>query len=277
MTIIKNITKFITFSLLCGTLCVWGQDNREPALVILHTNDTHSQIEPTNNKLGGVMRRKTAIDECRQKYPETLLLDAGDFSQGTPYFNYFKGHAEVKFMNLMGYDAVVLGNHEFDNGSKTLAKRLKKAKFETLCANFEFHYKKLQKLVKPYIILYRNGLKIGIFGLTVSLEKLVFPEIAKEVTYKDPVAVAQEITTLLRNQEKCDMIICLSHLGYNIKGKATTCDSLLAQDIPNIDIIIGGHTHSEKDTIINGVQVVQRGSKGESIGKLLIYKKEENE
>ena len=281
MRIIKKIVWVAGLFFLCGTMYVWGQ-NGEAVLVVLHTNDTHSQIEPLNNKegqsVGGVLRRKTVIDACRQQYPDKLLLlDAGDFSQGTPYFNYFKGYAEVKFMNMLGYDAVTLGNHEFDNGCKALAKRLKKADFEIVCANYEFHHKELQKLVKPYTILYRNNLKIGIFGLTVNLEGLVNPDVEKEVTYKDPVVVAYEMTALLKNREKCDMIICLSHLGYNAKSEFPIYDSLLAQYVKDIDIIIGGHTHLEKNTEVNGVKILQLVNKGGFIGKLFIYKKEEHD
>ncbi len=275
----KRIISCFVFTLFCGITFLWGQ-NKEPVLVILHTNDTHSQLDPFTNKkgkiVGGVVRRQEAINQYRKQYTELLLADAGDFSQGTPYFNYFKGDAEVKCMNLMGYDVVTLGNHEFDNGSAALAKRLKKAKFEIVCANYVFHHKALQKIVKPYTIIYRNGLKIGIFGLTVNLLGLVSPDIAAEATYKDPVPVAREMTHLLKNQEKCDLVICLSHLGYdNDKGRTSIYDTLLVKSVPDIDVLIGGHTHTllEQSSKINGVQILQLVNRGEFIGKLLIYKK----
>lgn len=249
-------------------------------LAILHTNDTHSQIEPFEYKemglVGGVLRRNEMITQTRAQYPQLLLLDAGDFSQGTPYFNFFKGYVEIELMNRMGYDATTLGNHEFDNGVKALAKRLKKAKFDIVCANYTFKNRLLKREVKPFIILERAGFKIGIFGLTTDLTGLTSPETLELVTYHDAIESAKILVPMLRNDLKCDLIICLSHLGFDSEDPENpVCDTTLAKEVGGIDIIIGGHTHTflSEPYMVNGVRILQVANKGKHIGELIVDKK----
>lgn len=268
----RKIVLFLGF--LFVVLVGWAQ---KPQLIILHTNDTHCQIEPYNKKgdtLGGVLRRNEVIEEYRKENPDRLLLlDAGDFSQGTPYFNFFEGVAEINLMNKMGYDAATLGNHEFDNGEKALGKRLKKARFEIVCANYTFSDKNLKKIVKPYTVIEKNGLKIGIFGLTVNFEGLLSPHLVEGVKFEDPILVAEKIVKQLRENEKCDLVICLSHLGFSPEQENAASDTLLARKINGIDIIIGGHTHKylAQPVIVNKTQILQLEDKGIHIGKLEIY------
>ncbi len=264
--------KSIVAILLCCCMA-FGLRAQERELVILHTNDTHSQIEPFTYKgdtnVGGFLRREAYIREVREKHPNVLLFDAGDFSQGTPYFNIFEGYTEVKLMNAMRYDAVTLGNHEFDNGSAALAKRLKTAKFPVVCANYQFENKALAKRVKPHVIVERNGLKIGIFGLVTELEHLVAPSVAKELTYLDPVAAAAREVAALR-AAGCDLIVCLSHLGID---ENTTNDRLVAEKVPGIDIIIGGHSHKKlaEPIILINTHIYQLDSKGKEVGQITIH------
>ena len=241
-------------------------------LVIMHTNDTHSQIDPYSYKkdinVGGFLRREAAIREIRADNPNTLLLDAGDFSQGTPYFNFFKGYVEVRLMNAMGYDAATLGNHEFDNGCSALAARLKTADFPVVCANYQFSNKKLTKVIKPYVIVERAGMRIGIFGLGVDLNGYTAPQIAREVTYLSPFICARNMVEELQKQ-RCDFIVCLSHLGVDINKVDN--DFELARQVPGIDVIIGGHSHEElKDTVVAGTQICQMNDRGKCFGILTV-------
>lgn len=271
----KRILLFIAS--LLTTVCL----AQTPKLVILHTNDTHSHIEPYNKKgelLGGVLRREEVIDNIRRENSnQLLLLDAGDFSQGTPYFNFFNGVAEIELMNMMGYNVVALGNHEFDNGEKALGKRLKKANFKIVCANYTFSDNNLKKIVKPYTIIEKSGLKIGIFGLTVDLKGLLSPSLIEGVKYRDPLTVSETIVKQLREIEECDLVICLSHLGFSPEQENAVCDTTLARKVSGIDIIIGGHTHKylKEPVIINETRVLQLEDKGTYIGKLDIYDKKE--
>ena len=241
-------------------------------LVIMHTNDTHSQIDAYSYKkdinVGGFLRREAAIREIRAENPNTLLLDAGDFSQGTPYFNFFKGYVEVRLMNAMGYDAATLGNHEFDNGCSALAARLKTADFPVVCANYQFSNKKLAKVIKPYVIVERAGMRIGIFGLGVDLNGYTAPQIAREVTYLSPFICARNMVEELQKQ-RCDFIVCLSHLGVDINKVDN--DFELARQVPGIDVIIGGHSHEElKDTVVAGTQICQMRDRGKCFGVLTV-------
>lgn len=266
-----KIYSFFLILLIFNTICI-AQNH----IVVLHTNDTHSQIDPietqTYGNIGGVLRRFQLVQETRQKEPHMLLLDAGDFFQGTPFFNFFKGSAEVELMNMMGYDVVTLGNHEFDNGTAELAKQLKKANFKVVCANYKFKNKKLRRIVKPYTVIQVNNVKVGIFGLTASLSGLVSPSTLQEITFLDPIASGKKVVELLRDKEKCDLIICLSHLGYTPVGDNLISDQMLAEAIDGIDLIIGGHTHTylEEPEIVNGTRIYQTGSKGTRIGKIKI-------
>lgn len=263
--IVCLLTLLLSFSMFTATA-----QNHE--LVILHTNDTHSQIEPYTYKadtnVGGFLRREAYIREVRSIHPNVLLFDAGDFSQGTPYFNFFKGYTEVYLMNAMGYDAVTLGNHEFDNGCQALGKRLRKADFQVLCANYVFKNKALAKVVKPYTIIEKDGLKIGVFGLTVDLRALIAPSISKDLTYLDPIKTAKQMVAELKSKG-CDLIICLSHLGVE---KNQIGDYDVARDVPGIDIIIGGHSHEEmkEPKLVGDTRIYQMTNKGKCIGEITI-------
>ena len=262
--------KLSFFILFCLALCCTSLCAQNRQLVILHTNDTHSQIEPFTYKadtnVGGFLRREAVIRETREQNANVLLFDAGDFSQGTPYFNFFKGYVEVKLMNAMGYDAVTLGNHEFDNGCHALGKRLRKAKFQVLCANYEFKDKLLRKVVKPYAVMECGGLKVGVFGLLVDVAPLVSPDVSAELQYLDPVVCARNCVEALKKQG-CQLIICLSHLGID---ESMMNDFTLAKSVPDIDIIIGGHSHIEmqEPRVIGKTRIYQMTSKGKCIGRI---------
>lgn len=265
----KNILLFL---LLWVAACVtFAQSHKE--LVILHTNDTHSQIEPytskTDTNVGGFLRREALIREVRSHHDNVLLFDAGDFSQGTPYFNFFQGYVEVKLMNAMHYDAATLGNHEFDNGLVALAKRLKKADFQVVCANYQFANKSLSKQIKPYTIIEKNGLKIGVFGLTVDVCALVAPSTATCLKYLDPIQTAHKCVEILKNQG-CDLIVCLSHLG--VEEEDTVNDYLLANAVPDIDIIIGGHSHKElkEPVLVGNTRIYQMAKSGKCVGQITL-------
>ena len=270
IAIIKNLLKASLLLLFCIACSVIVAQNHE--LVILHTNDTHSQIEPYTYKadtnVGGILRREAFVNEVRRTHSQVLLLDAGDFSQGTPYFNFFKGYVEITLMNQLGYDAATLGNHEFDNGSEELAKRVRKAKFPVLCCNYQFHNKALRRAMKEYTIIQKDGLKIGIFGLCVNLQGLVSPETANEVTYLDPIPEARRVVAKLQ-LKGCNMIICLSHLGL-IEGQVSDKD--VAQAVPEIDVIIGGHSHTElaEPIVVGKTRICQMTNRGKCVGELTV-------
>ena len=247
---IKIIMFFLFFSFIFE---INGQEKKQ--IIILHTNDTHSQVIPTNNgddkeNMGGYARRLGVIDSLRKVYPNVLLLDAGDFLQGTQFFNYLGGRVEIDAMNRMKYDAATLGNHEFENGVDSLAMILRMAKFPFVDANYDLSATTLKDLVKPYIILKRFGLKIGIFGLSPNPDKLISDENRKGVIYNDPIQCAIETSNLLKLKEKCDLVICISHLG-SIDTDESPNDYQVARQTQNIDVIIGGHSHTLIDTIVN--------------------------
>ncbi len=252
-------------------------------LTILYTNDSHSRIEPVEAHSadkrsagkGGFVRRATYIAQARAEDPDLLLFDSGDFSQGTPYYNLFRGDVEVKLMNAMKYDAVTIGNHEFDFGMDNLARLYRLAEFPIVCSNYEVTGTVLEGLVKPYLILERRGVKIGVLGLGVKLKGLVADENCEGVIYKDPVAVSNEIADFLKNQEKCDIVICLSHLGYRSSTYYPDSDQVLAQQSRNIDMILGGHSHTyleEPEFYTNAegkeVLVTQMGKNSIYVGRL---------
>ncbi len=259
-------------------------------ITILHTNDTHSQIEPFEaghyryaNK-GGVARRATLISNVRAENPNTLLLDAGDIFQGTPYFNYFGGEVEFKLMSMLKYDVATIGNHDFDNGVEGLFKQLPNASFDFVSANYDFSNTVLDTHVKPYKILYKDGVKIGIFGLGIQLKGLVGKKQYKETQYLDPIEISQDMTRILKEEEACDLVICLSHLGYHYKTAERVSDLVLAKNTKHIDLIIGGHTHTflPKPTIVknaddNNVLVNQVGAYGINVGRVDFYLDEVNE
>jgi len=248
-------------------------------LVILHTNDTHSQVEPTdknaskNANLGGYARRMGEIAEIRSEEKNVLLLDAGDFSQGTPYFNFYNGRIEVDAMNRMKYDAITLGNHEFDNGIDTLATILKKAKFSIVSSNYTFENSFLKTKVKPYIVVVKGGVRIGIMALDINPKGLIIEDNYKGLQYDDPIETANDISSLLKRKEKCDVIICLSHLGADTSTQDVN-DYEIAHKTRYIDVIIGGHSHSmiTDTTEINAagrpVVIAQMAKSGLYLGRI---------
>jgi 5'-nucleotidase len=249
-------------------------------VVVLHTNDTHSQIEPIPNgkrdgNHAGYARRLGFIEQERAINPELILVDAGDFCQGTPYFNFYHGRVEVDALNRMGYDAITLGNHEFDYGVDTLAAVLENAKFAVVCANYDVQGSALENIVKPYVILNRLGLKIGIFGLGVNPKGLIAEKNFAPIQYMEPIPVAQEVATLLKEKHHCDLVICLSHIGTEAKTSIQdVTDTHLAQATRDIDIIVGGHTHQIvtnyhiENLDGDSVLLAQMGKSGARIGKI---------
>lgn len=252
-------------------------------LEVLHTNDTHSCIMPLNPNLadtavagrGGFLRRVAMIKEERAKNPDLLLIDSGDFSQGSPFYTMFKGDVEVGLMNLMGYDAVTIGNHEFDFGLENMARIFKMAKFPVVCANYDFTGTCVEGLVKPYVIIKRNGLKIGLFGLSPQLEGLVDLSKCKGVTYLDPIEVGNRVAAELKHDKKCDVVICVSHLGW-LRPDEMGDQKLLASS-KDIDLVLGGHSHSYFKALryVNNadgkaVPVDQNGKNAMYVGKLTL-------
>jgi len=267
-----------------GTLLSFASPNIKK-LTILHTNDVHSHIDPfpatdpKNPNMGGVSRRAALVESIRKENKNVLLLDAGDIFQGTPYFNYYGGELEFKLMSMLNYDLATMGNHDFDNGIDGFYTQLPNANFEFVSANYDFRNTVLDTIVKPYKIFRKDGIKIGVFGLGVELEGLVDKRNYKETKYLDPVEVAQDMTRILKRDEKCDLIICLSHLGYKYKDdQEKICDLKLAGKTKDIDLIIGGHTHTflDKPTIVKNsegkdVLVNQVGCYGINLGRIDFY------
>ncbi|MGM9733085.1 MAG: bifunctional metallophosphatase/5'-nucleotidase [Prevotella sp.] len=273
---------YIIWAFLLLTLAGNAQDRKE--LVILHTNDTHSTIDPVKATVadtllagrGGVVRRANLIEMERKKTPGLLLFDSGDFSQGSPYYTMFKGVVEVGAMNAMGYNATTLGNHEFDNGMDNLAKLIRMANFPFVCSNYDFTGSPLEGLVKPWITLNRNGIKIGVFGLSPVLSGIVMEGAINGIKYIDPVKATQETAEYLKNVERCDLVICLSHVGWDLWPKDID-DSHIFNATRNVDLVLGGHSHTfmeglEYITDLDGNQVPvdQNGNTGSFIGKVVV-------
>lgn len=282
---IKNTTVASTFLALGGvSLQSFSKDNTKK-ITILHTNDVHSHIDPFESNhykypnLGGIARRSTLIESIRTENPNTLLLDAGDMFQGTPYFNFYGGELEFKLMSMLKYDAATIGNHDFDNGVDGLLAQLPHAKFDILSANYDFKNTVLNSYIKPYKVFVKSELKIGVFGLGIELKGLVDPKLYKETVYNDPIETAKEMTRILKDEEQCDLIICLSHLGYEYgKDQHRISDLELAAKTKNIDLIIGGHTHTflpkptiAKNMIGENVLVNQVGCYGLNLGRIDFY------
>ncbi len=240
-------------------------DKNEKKLTILHTNDTHSRIDPfpLNDAkypgLGGVVRRATAISNIRSQEENILLLDAGDIFQGTPYFNRYGGVLEMKLMTELGYDAATMGNHDFDAGIKGFLNAKKYADFPFLCANYDFTNTELAGKTKSSQVFTKNGIKIGVFGVGVELDGLVSKSKFEDTVYLDPIAIAQQEVNNLK-KKKCDLIICLSHLGFDYEDKTRASDINLAKNTQGIHLIIGGHTH----TFLSEPLVVKNSS-GENV------------
>ena len=225
----------------------------DTVITILHTNDTHSQIDPVapndaqNAGKGGVARRATLVKRIRKENPNTLLVDAGDVMQGTPYFNFYKGEVEYKAMSAIGYDAGTLGNHEFDNGVDALAAAMKFATFDLVSSNYDVKGTALEPFVKPYVVKNVAGIRVGLFGLGISPAALITPENFKGVTFNDPVITARNIVKVLRDEQRCNLVVCMSHLGYydsTNNRRNSVGDSQVAAQVDGIDFIAGGHTHT---------------------------------
>jgi len=254
-------------------------------ITILHTNDVHSHIDPfpadhpRNANMGGAARRAALIESIRKEEENVLLLDAGDIFQGTPYFNYYGGELEFKLMSMMQYDLATMGNHDFDNGIDGFYAQLPHAEFEFVSANYDFKNTVLNEIVKPYKIFNKDGIKIGIFGLGVELDGLVDKKLYKETVYNNPIEVAQDMSKILKEEQKCDLVICLSHLGYSYKNEPYKVSDLeLAKKTKNIDLIIGGHTHTflekpvvEQNSEGKDVLINQVGCYGINLGKIDFY------
>ena len=255
---------------------------KQKQLVILHTNDTHSTILPLNPNLddqdlagrGGFLRRINMIKEQRQQHPDLLLFDSGDFSQGSGYYTLFKGEVEIGLMNQMGYECSTIGNHEFDFGMDNMARIFKMAKFPIVCSNYDFTGTVLEGIVKPYITIRRGDLKIGVFALDPPLKGLVFDGNCEGITFLDPAETGQKYIDLLRKQEKCDIVICISHLGWE---RSVYPDEMFLSLTEGCDLVLGGHTHTYMPVLEfapdkNGKQIPvdQNGKHGVFVGKLIL-------
>ncbi|MCR4919593.1 MAG: metallophosphatase [Prevotella sp.] len=248
----RHKLSFVILSLLLAAVTMAaGAKTRQKELLVLHTNDTHSCVMPLSANLadtlvagrGGYLRRLAAINAERRQDPDLLLFDSGDFSQGSAYYTMFKGEVEVGLMNRMGYDAATIGNHEFDFGLENMARLFSMATFPIVCANYDFTGTPVEGLVKPYVILKRKGLKIGVFGLAPEMDGLVTKANCEGVKYLDPVQTALNTATKLKLKEKCDVVVCLSHLGWNM-GPKLADDAKMIAGSRYIDIVLGGHSHT---------------------------------
>ena len=254
----------------------------ETLITILHTNDTHSQIDPLpeNDKQypgkGGVARRATLVKRVRKENPNTLMIDAGDVFQGTPYFNFFKGEVEYKSMSLIGYDVGTLGNHDFDNGVDALAAAMKFSNFDFVSSNYEVRGTSIESRVKPYVVRMIGDERIGVFGLGISPKGLITPDNFKGITYRDPVKAAQETVRTLRQKERCSLVVCASHLGYYATPKGDEIgDSQVAAQVDGIDFIASGHTHTfmtepviAKQPLGGNTIIFQVGKSGIYVGRV---------
>ena len=249
-------------------------------ITVLHTSDTHSCVLPLNKNLadtmladrGGFLRRIAMLKQERQSDPDLLLFDCGDFSQGSSYYTMFKGDVEVELMNRMHYDAVTIGNHEFDFGLDNMIRLFKLADFPVVCSNYDFGNTELKDIVKPYVVLKRKGVKIGVFGVCPPLEGLVSTKNYGPLKYLDPVEVTERMVDILRNQQKCDVVICLSHLGWEVSDYP---DNELIKRTSGIDLVLGGHSHTylktlgyETDKTGRQVPVDHEGKHGIFVGKM---------
>jgi len=271
-----------------GGLTLSFDQVRRKHITILHTNDVHSHIEPMsdndprNPNMGGIARRATLIEQIRRENPNTLLLDAGDIFQGTPFFNFYGGELEFKLMSKMKYDAATLGNHDFDNGIDELYAQLPHADFDFITSNYDFSNTVMDGKTQPYRVFTKDGVKIGVFGLGIELQGIVNAHHYKETKYLDPIEISRDMTRILKDEKKCDIIICLSHLGYEYSSNKVS-DVVLAQNTSNIDLIISGHTHTfmEKPAVVNNkdgknVMINQVGCFGLYLGRIDFYLDSQN-
>ena len=266
--------------LLAPKIMAQAQNRKAKKITILHTNDTHSNIDPFPDNhskypgMGGVAKRFKIIEKIRSEEDNVILLDAGDIFQGTPYFNTFNGNLEMKLMSKMGYDASTMGNHDFDIGLEGFKTAKKHANFPFLCSNYDFSNTVLQNETKPYQVFNKGGIKVGVFGIGVELDGLVSKGNYGDTVYQNPIKVANRTAETLK-EEGCDLIICLSHLGFSYDSREKVSDLVLASQTKNIHVIIGGHTHTflekpiiEKNLIGELVLVNQVGWAGLQLGRI---------
>jgi len=284
-----NRRKFLTTSAAFGAAALiylpreftFSASTDETVITILHTNDTHSQIDPLpandrNAGKGGVARRATLVKRIRKENPNTLLIDAGDVLQGTPYFNFYKGEVEYKAMSAIGYDVGTLGNHEFDNGVEALAAALKFANFDIVSANYDVKGTALEGRVKRYVVKTVGGIRVGLFGLGVSPVALITPQNFKGITYLDPVIAARDVVKTLRETERCALVVCMSHLGYSVNPRRNSIeDSQVAAQVDGIDFIASGHNHLFMERPVEQTQpcgaktlIFQVGKSGIYVGRV---------
>jgi 5'-nucleotidase len=285
---LKNATKTVVLSGLMGQSILKAESlDAFEKVTILHTNDTHSRIDPFDSGdfagLGGVIARKAIIDEIRKTEKHVLLLDAGDIFQGTPYFNLYNGELEIKAMSMLGYDAATMGNHDFDGGIDNFEKQLNHANFPFIVSNYNFENTPLDQKIQKYKIFQKGNIRIGVFGLGIELDGLVPKALYGETQYLDPIHIGNQYAHFLKHEKKCQIIIGLSHLGYSYPSKQRVSDLLLAETIDNVDIIIGGHTHTFlnspkeiKNKFGKFVIVNQVGWGGVNLGRLDIYLKKDS-
>jgi len=287
-TFLKTGAIFSLGALAPSILYAHPERNKLHNLTILYTNDWHSRIDPfpANDpkypNLGGAERRSRLINEIRKTKKNLLLLDAGDIFQGTPYFNFYGGELEYKLMSEMGYDAVTLGNHDFDNGIEGLIKQMPHAKFPFICSNYDLKDSDLKNKVLPWKIFKKGPIKVGVFGLGIELNGLVPKMNYQGIVYNDPIQSAETTSDFLKNNQRCNLVVCLSHLGYSYNNDKAS-DRIVAATTKNIDLIIGGHTHTfldEPEIITNQkgkqVLVTQMGWAGIKLGRLDYEFKEKN-
>ena len=247
-------------------------------LTILHTNDMHSHIHPfesgRNKGLGGMAQRATIIKKIRNEGNQVLLLDAGDIFQGTPYFNIYGGELEFKLMSEMGYDASTIGNHDLDNGIDGLVNQLEHANFPFIVSNYDFSNTGMEGNYLKYKVFNKGGIKVGVFGIGIELEGLVPKKLYGNALYQNPIERSNYYSNYLKNSLDCDLVICLSHLGFKYKTNKVS-DKILASQSKHIDLIIGGHTHTflNKPIIVENldkkkVQIAQVGWGGINIGRI---------
>ena len=275
----KRISIFLIFVLAVSVVA-----KAQKQIVILHTNDTHSTIEPVSkySKVkeaagkAGCVRRATMVKQLREQNPDILLFDSGDFSQGSTFYTMYKGDVEVGLMNIMGYDAATIGNHEFDFGLDNLARLARQAKFPIVCSNCDFTGTPCQDVIKKYCVVVRDGVRIGVFGLTPKIEGLVMKENIAGVKYIDPIQATKEMVSVLRDKERCDKVVCLSHLGWKLAPEYID-DQVLISSTTGIDIVLGGHSHTymkEMEWVDNAegksIPVDQNGKHGAFVGKITL-------
>jgi len=264
-------------------LAIAGQAKKGKKLVILHTNDTHSTIMPVTRNIpdtakagrGGFLRRIAMLKEERQRHPDLLYFDSGDFCQGSAYYTMYKGDVEVGLMNKMGIDASTIGNHEFDFGLDNMARIFRMANFPILCSNYDFTGTVVDGLTKPWIVIKRNGVRIGVFAVCPEMKGLVSDKNCEGVKFLDPAKVALATATMLKEEKKCDLVICISHLGWG--SNRGIDDQYMIRNSRNIDLVLGGHTHTymehmeyEKNMDGKDVPVDQNGKHAIFVGKIVI-------